>query len=140
LADGRWVDKQVAGAIYGEAGWEERVGVSRYFVIFAAVWVAAMTWRIYPQFKDALRIDGRVLTFAEYVEEACGQRIGPNATSCIEEAWATGRREVAREQGKSVLLIAAPLLGYLLVYMPVRLGVAHLADRRRKGSGEAAVK
>jgi hypothetical protein len=110
--------------------------VSRYFIIFAAVWVTAMTWRIYPEFKDALMIDGRVMTFADYVDESCGQRIGPNAVSCTEEAWATGRREVAREQGKSVLLIAAPLWGYLLLYMPLRLAAAWL---RRKASGEAAV-
>jgi hypothetical protein len=106
--------------------------VSRYFVIVAAVWVVAMTWRIYPQFKDALRIDGRVMSFADYVEETCGQRIGPNAKSCIEEAWATGRREVAREQGKSVLLIAAPLWGYLLFYTPLRFAAAHLVRPRRK--------
>jgi hypothetical protein len=121
------------------AGWEERVLVSRYFIIFAAVWVVAMTWRIYPQFKDALRIDGRVMSFADYVDETCGQRIGPNAKSCTEEAWATGRREVAREQGKSVLLIAAPLWGYLLLYAPLRLAATRLPRHRRKGSGEAAV-
>jgi hypothetical protein len=115
------------------------VPVSRYFGVVAAVWVIAMTWRIYPQFKDALRIDGRVMTIADYVDETCGQRIGPNAKSCSEEAWATGRREVAREQGKSVLLIAAPLLGYLVLYMPVRLAVTHVAQRRRKRSDRAAM-
>jgi hypothetical protein len=115
------------------------VRVSRYFIVVAAVWIMAMTWRIYPQFKDALRIDGRVITFADYVDETCGQRIGPNAKSCVEEAWATGRREVARERGKSVLLIAAPLLGYLLLYLPLRLVVLRVAERRRRGSGEATI-
>jgi hypothetical protein len=115
------------------------VRVSRYFVIFAAVWVVAMTWRVYPQFKDALRIDGRVMTFADYVDESCGQRIGPNARSCTEEAWATGRREVAREQAKSVLLVTVPLWGYLLLYMPLRLMIAAFARHRRKRSCEAAI-
>jgi hypothetical protein len=118
---------------------EERVSVSRYFIILAAVWVVAMTWRIYPQFKDALRVDGRVMTFADYVDESCGQRIGPNAKSCIEEAWATGRREVAREQGKSVLLILAPLLAYILAYVPLRSAAARLGECRRKRAGEVAV-
>ena len=85
-----------------------------------------MTVRLYPQFGDALRIDGRVLTLAEYVNESCGERIGPAASTCAEEAMATGKRLVAREQGKSVLLVVAPLLGYLLVYMPLRRGVAEL--------------
>jgi hypothetical protein len=37
------------------------------------------------------------------------------------------------------LLIAAPLWGYLLLYMPLRLAAARLARHRRKASGEAAV-
>lgn len=91
---------------------------SRYFVALTAVWVVAMTWRLYPQFGDTLRVDGRLIGFDAYVEESCGQRIGPAASTCLVEARATGRRLVASEQGKSVLLIEAPLLAYLLIYLP----------------------
>src|SRR5579864_4151443 len=94
------------------------VPLSRYFVITAVVWIVVMTYRLCPQYKDALRIDGRVMTLAEYVDETCGQRIGPAATSCLAEAQDRGRRMVAREQGKSMLLVEAPLLGYALIYLP----------------------
>lgn len=93
--------------------------LSRYLIVLTAVWVVAMTWRLYPQFADTLRVDGRLMSFDQYVEESCGQRIGPAATSCRGEAQVTGRRLVASEQGKSVLLIEAPLLGYLVLYLPL---------------------
>lgn len=96
------------------------VRLSRYFIVVTAIWMAAMTWRIYPQFGDTLRVDGRLIGLADYVEESCGQRIGPAAASCLVEARTTGRRLVASEQGKSVLLIEAPVLGYLLIYLPLR--------------------
>ncbi|HXY98672.1 MAG TPA: hypothetical protein VEI03_01640 [Stellaceae bacterium] len=98
---------------------EDGVRLSRYFIVLTALWIVAMTWRIYPQFGDALRVDGRLIGFADYVEESCGQRIGPAAASCLAEARITGRRLVASQQGKSVLLIEAPLLGYLLIYLPL---------------------
>jgi hypothetical protein len=98
---------------------EGGVRLSRYFMVLAAVWVVAMTWRIYPQFPDTLRIDGRLTSFADYVEDSCHERIGPAAASCLAEAQITGRRLVASEQGKSVLLIEAPLLAYLVIYLPL---------------------
>jgi hypothetical protein len=109
--------------------------LSRYFVILSAVWVLAMTWRLYPQFKDTLRDDGRLVTFEAYVDDSCGQRIGPGVASCLDEARATGRRLVAREQGKSVLLIEAPLLGYLLMYVPARLALDRLGRRPARPAG-----
>lgn len=96
-----------------------RVRLSRYFMAVSAVWVVAMTWHLYPQFPDTLRIDGRLMSFAEYVGNNCRERIGPAAASCLAEAEAAGRRLVAREQGKSVLLIDAPMLAYLLIYLPL---------------------
>lgn len=98
---------------------EDRVRLSRYFIALAVLWVVAMTWRIYPQFGDTLRVDGHLIGLADYVEETCGQRIGPAAATCLAEARITGRRLVASEQGKSVLLIEAPLLFYLLIYLPL---------------------
>jgi hypothetical protein len=108
--------------------------LSRYFIVLSAVWVLAMTWRLYPQFKDTLRDDGRLVTLEAYVDDSCGQRIGPGAASCLDEARATGRRLVAREQGKSVLLIEAPLLAYLLIYVPARLAFDRLAHRRGRAA------
>jgi hypothetical protein len=109
--------------------------LSRYFVVLSAVWVLAMTWRLYPQFKDTLRDDGRLVTLEAYIDDSCGQRIGPGVASCLEEARATGRRLVAREQGKSVLLIEAPLLAYLLIYVPVRLALDRWVRRRGRAAG-----
>ncbi len=90
-----------------------------------------MTVRIYPQFGDTLRSEGRLTTLSEYVDESCMQRIGPAAASCKEEAWDTGSRLVAREQGKSVLLVEAPLLGYLLLYLPLRWAIRRVRTDRR---------
>ena len=112
---------------------EERVRLSRYLVVLCAIWVIAMTWRLYPQFKDTLRIDGRVMSYADYVAERCGERIGPAAQTCLGEARSTGRRLVAREQAKSLLLIEAPLLAYLLIYLPWK----RLWHRAAPGAGEA---
>ena len=105
---------------------EGRVRLSRYLVIVCAIWVIAMTWRIYPQFKDTLRVDGRLTSLSDYVEASCGERIGPAAASCLVEARSTGQRLVANEQARSLLLIEAPLLVYLVLYLPLRL-----AFRRR---------
>lgn len=112
--------------------------LSRYFFILAAVWVVVMMVRIYPQFGDALRIEGRLTTLSAYVDESCAQRIGPAATSCRQEALDTGSRLVAREQGKSVLLVEAPLLGYLLAYLPLRWAISRVKERSpRAGRGMA---
>lgn len=111
--------------------------LSRYFVVLSAVWVVVMTWRLYPQFKDTLRDDGRLVTLDAYIDDSCGQRIGPGVASCLEEARATGQRLVAREQGKSVLLIEAPLLTYLLIYLPGRLALDRLS---RRAAGQVVLK
>jgi len=73
-----------------------------------------MTWRVYPQFKNMLKVDDRLIALEDYVQETCRQRIGPDAASCIEEAQITGRRLVAREQGRALLFIIAPLLVYVV--------------------------
>ena len=95
--------------------------MSRYFVILAVAWMAATTWRIYPQFKDAVRVDGHLTTIDDYIDDACGERVGPAAETCLAEAHETAQRLLRREQGKSVLLIEAPLFAYLIVYVPTVL-------------------
>jgi hypothetical protein len=95
--------------------------LSSYFVVMVIAWMAVMTWRIYPQFKDTVRVDGRLTTVDDYISDACGERVGPGAETCLAEAHETAQRLLRREQGKSVLLIEAPLLGYLLFYVPLAL-------------------
>ena len=95
--------------------------LSYYFLVLAIAWMAVMTWRIYPQFKDAVRVDGRLTTVDDYIDETCGERVGPAAETCLAEAHETAQRLLRHEQGKSVLLIEAPVLGYLLIYGPVAL-------------------
>ena len=101
--------------------------MSRYFLILTLVWIAATSWKIYPHFRDALRSDGHIVAFADYVDETCGQKVGANAEVCYTQAVATGRKLVAREQAKSFLLILAPLLLYG-VYLPLSLLVTSLAS------------
>jgi hypothetical protein len=88
---------------------------ARYLMVVGAIWVVAMTVRLYPQFGHTLRIDGRLTSLAGYLDESCGERIGPAAASCLAEATMTGHRLIRREQAKSLLLIEAPLFLYLLV-------------------------
>ncbi len=95
--------------------------LSSYLVAIVIAWMAVMTWRIYPQFKDAVRVDGRLTTVDDYIDDACGERVGPAAETCFAEARETAQRLLRREQGKSVLLIEAPLFAYLLLYLPVAL-------------------
>jgi hypothetical protein len=115
------------------AGGIRAARLSHYLLIFAAAWMIAMTWRVYPQFKDMLKVEDRLVTLDDYVEESCGQRIGPAAASCVGEARLTGRRLVARQQGQSLLFVIAPLLAYVAIYLPVQ----RMAARRPStGVGE----
>jgi len=93
--------------------------------LVSLTWVVVMGVRLYPHFGDALRLDDHAMSLEEYVEESCGQRIGPAATSCLVEARETGRRLVAQQQAKSLLLVEAPLWLLLAIYLPT------LAARRR---------
>lgn len=95
--------------------------LSSYLVAIVIAWMAVMTWRIYPQFKDAVRVDGRLTTVDDYIGDACGERVGPAAETCLAEAHETAQRLLRREQGKSVLLIEAPLFAYLLLYLPIAI-------------------
>jgi MFS family permease len=97
-----------------------------------------MTWRIYPQFKDALRVDGRLTTVADYLDDSCGQKLGPAAISCLAEERARAQVLLGREQGKSILLVTGPLFGYLLLYLPWRLLADRLGRRRATALENAA--
>jgi len=91
--------------------------VSHYIALFAMLWMGVLTWRIYPQFRDAVRVDGQLTTVADYVDGICGERLGPAAATCLAEAREEAQHLLRREQGKSILLIEAPILGYLAFYL-----------------------
>jgi hypothetical protein len=95
--------------------------ISRYLTLFAVVWIVAWTWKLYPQFKDLLRVDGRLVALDDYVEDACGERVGPLATSCRATTLERGRRMVAAEQAKALLLVEAPLILCAVLYLPLRM-------------------
>jgi hypothetical protein len=97
---------------------DHRARWGRYLALVSLTWVVVMGVRLYPHFGDALRFDGRAMSFEEYVEESCGQRIGPAVASCLAEARDTGRRLVAQQQAKSLLLVEAPLWLLLAIYLP----------------------
>src|SRR5579871_2928010 len=103
--------------------------LSRYAAVFALLWMIVLTWRIYPQFKDALRVDGQLTTVEDYVDGMCGERLGPGAATCLAEAREEAQHLLRREQGRSILLIEAPILVYLAVYL-----LATLWQRRAAAS------
>jgi hypothetical protein len=111
--------------------------LSRIFLLLATVWLVAMTWRLYPQFGDAVRADGRVTTVENYIDDACSQRVGPAAQTCLAEATANAQLKLRREQGKSILLIVAPLGLYLLAVLPRRIR-AGAALRPRQAARDRA--
>jgi hypothetical protein len=104
--------------------------LSRIFLLLATVWLVAMTWRLYPQFGDAVRADGRVTTVEDYIDEACSQRVGPAAQTCLAEATANAQLKLRREQGKSILLIVAPLGLYLLALAGAAIRPRRVARER----------
>jgi hypothetical protein len=95
--------------------------LSRYLTLFAAAWILVMTWKLYPQFKDTLRVDGRVVALDQYVEDACGEKAGTEATVCRATKLESGRRMVAAEQAKVLLIVEAPLIVYAVLYLPIVL-------------------
>jgi hypothetical protein len=106
--------------------------LARYFALLAVAWMIAMTWRLYPQFKDTIRVDGRLTTVEDYIGAVCGERVGPAAATCLAEAREDARRLLRREQGNSILLIIGPILLYLAIYVPA---AAWLGRRRLAPDG-----
>jgi len=104
---------------------------SRYVALFVILWMVILTWRIYPQFKNAVRVDGQLTTMEDYIDGTCGERLGPAAATCLAETREEAQHLLRREQGKSILLIEAPILVYLVVYL---LGTLR-RQRRREASG-----
>jgi hypothetical protein len=105
--------------------------ISRYVALLAAAWMIVMAGRLYPQFKDAVRVDGKVTTVDDYIARSCSKRIGADAAHCLAAARSQAQRLLRREQSHSILLIIAPVLGYLA------LGVPDAHRRLRRATAES---
>lgn len=111
-----------------QTGTRRRRRVSPYVVLLIAVWTAIMTARLSPQFDRTLRIDGRISTVDDYIAGRCDARLGPEAANCLATAHDKARTQLRREQARTVLIIVAPGVLYLLYLAPAALAVA----RRRR--------
>jgi hypothetical protein len=100
----------------------------RLALVLAALWMLAMTGKLYPQFGDTIRVDGRLTTVASYLDDVCGHRVGPAAATCLTQTGQQGQRMLRQEQAKSVLMIIAPPLVALALY-----GCARALSRRDPG-------
>jgi len=104
--------------------------VSPYVVLLIAAWTAIMAARLSPQFERALRIDGRITTVDDYIADRCDARLGPEAANCLATAHDKARTQLRREQARTVLIIVAPGMLYLLYLAPAALTAA----RRRRAA------
>ena len=102
---------------------------SPYVVLLIGIWTAVMAARLYPQFDVAVRIDGRQTTVGEYITARCGARLGLAAETCFAAAERKAHLQLRREQAKSVLMIGAPAVLYLLC-----LGLAAAGGLRRRNA------
>jgi hypothetical protein len=102
--------------------------MTRYVVLLILVWMAVLTVRLYPQFETAVRVGGRVTTVAKYIADRCGTRLSPAAETCLAAARRKAGIQLQREQAKSVLIVVAPGMVYLL-YLPLARAIA--ARQRR---------
>ncbi|HUB96158.1 MAG TPA: hypothetical protein VL993_09585, partial [Stellaceae bacterium] len=109
---------------------------ARIFCVLAALWMVVMAWRLYPQFGNAIRVDGQQTTVAAYLRDACGRRVGPAAVTCLAEAREETQLMLRREQGKSVLLILAPAIFYALWWPAYRL---HVELRARRAAASSSL-
>ena len=101
------------------------------FAVLAAIWIVGMGWRLYPQFADTVRVDDRLMSAEDYVQERCGERIGDEAVRCLRTAGAKAKLLIREERVRSAALIAAPLMLYL-IYLPVRFAIELGARLRRR--------
>lgn len=114
-----------------DTGTPRRGRPSAYVTLLIAAWAVAMTARLYPQFNTAVRIDGRLTTIDDYIADRCGAQLGPAGEICLATARSKARVLLHQEQARSLLIIVAPAVLYLL-YLPfARLA----AVRRRRAAG-----
>src|SRR5579883_2581582 len=104
-----------------QAGTRRRRRISLYVALLIAAWMAVMAARLFLQFDTALRVDGRITTVDDYIADRCGTRLGPDAASCLATAHDKARMQLRREQARTVLIIVAPGVLYLLYLAPAAL-------------------
>jgi len=104
---------------------------SPLFAILVLIWLVGMSWRLYPRFADTVRVDGRLESSDTYIQDTCGERIGDAAATCLAETRANAKRMVRAERWRVALFILAPLLIYVVFYLPARSVVALAARARR---------
>jgi hypothetical protein len=107
--------------------------ISAYVALLIALWMAAMTARLYPDLSTAVRVDGRVTSIDAFIDDSCTARIGPAAETCLDEARGEAQILLHREQAKSILLILAPAVLYLL-YLPLVNATRRVASRLGRGA------
>ena len=120
-----------------QTGTRRRRRVSPYVVLLIAAWTAIMAVRLSPQFDRTLRIDGRITTVDDYIADRCDARLGPEAVNCLATAHDKARTQLRREQARTVLIIVAPGVLYLLYLAPAALAVARrrrTVKRKNKGT------
>ncbi|HXQ50880.1 MAG TPA: hypothetical protein VN802_07290 [Stellaceae bacterium] len=88
----------------------------RLVLALAALWMLAFTWKLYPHFRDTIRVDGRLTTVASHLDDVCGQRVGPAAVTCLAETGEQAQLMLRQEQAKSVLTIVAPPFAVLALW------------------------
>jgi len=106
----------------------------RLFFLLAALWMLAMSWRLAPHFLDAIKVDGRLTTVQAFIEDACGERIGPAAAACLAETSREAQRRLRQEEAKSALLVLAPVLIYGAFFRPMQLLSARIRRRPRSAA------
>jgi hypothetical protein len=105
--------------------------MARYVVLLILAWMAVLTVRLYPQFETAVRVGGRVMTVDDYIADRCGTRLGPAAETCLVAARRKAGVQLRREQAKSVLIVVAPAVLYLLC-LPLARAIAARQPRAAK--------
>jgi len=109
---------------------------ARYVVLLILAWMTVLTTRLYPQFETAVRVGGRATTVEDYIADQCGTRLGPAAETCLAAARHKAGIQLRREQAKSVLIVVAPAMLYLLCLPLARAAVARRlrAAKQRKNA------
>ena len=110
--------------------------LSPYIALLIAIWTIALTARLYPDFRTAIRVQGRIVSVEEYIDDSCAAKLGPAADTCLAEARGDAALRLRREQARSILMILAPAVLYsafLAISAAVRASVGG-GTRTAKGS------
>ena len=82
----------------GEHRLTATAAASSFFV--AVLWMVGMTWRLYPQFSDAIRVDGRVTTVEPIISRMRAGSASARRRSPVSPRVAAGAAPAAARAGK----------------------------------------